>query len=240
MGACMDISQVINATISFALLTLLVGWIPMRGAALFQVMRFHGAIELCLLPQRIPLQGSTWRPVSQPCASLALQPTSPVNHSQLQPPLLCCLHRLPKRRLSQQTATPNSQKMIKRMWLPLCQIFVLSCLTNILTRCQSYEWLQTYPQSNLWWVGRFSPNRSLIIIIINHGLILAFMVETKCLSLGFRIKTTLLHSPVNYQNTMSAKVKSTRIPQWQIACWQLLCDWNDHHRHGGEELQCII
>lgn len=48
----------------------------------------HDATEPCLLPQCNPLQGSTWQPVNQFCASLALQPTSPSSHSQLRPTLL--------------------------------------------------------------------------------------------------------------------------------------------------------
>lgn len=50
------------------------------------------------------------------------------------------------------------------------------------------------------------------------GRFFVFMADNKCPR--FEAKITLLHSPVNYQNTISAKIKSTRIPQWQIECWE--------------------
>lgn len=54
---------------------------------------------------------------------------------------------------------------------------------------------------------------------------LAFTVETKCLSVSFKVKITLLYSSANCQNKVSAKIKSTGIPQWQTACWRRLCFW---------------
>lgn len=79
------------------------------------------------------------------------------------------------------------------------------------------QWLTPNLLSNILQFVRLSR----LIAVCISGLILVFMVETACLSLSFMVKITLLHSPVNYQNTISAKIKSARIPQWQIACWQL-------------------
>lgn len=75
----------------------------------------HDAIEPYVFPQCISLSGSTWQPVNQFCASLALQPTSPVKPL----PILYYLHRLPKLTLE----TSNSQTMID-VSVCDCQIFV--------------------------------------------------------------------------------------------------------------------
>lgn len=42
---------------------------------------------------------------------------------------------------------------------------------------------------------------------------LGFTVETKCLSVSFKVKITLLYPTVNCHNKISAKIKSTGIPQ---------------------------